>query len=309
MAVAGIAFGGWVTAPAQAATVNDQIAALLTAIDGAPPLDDVTPVVFEDDDFTWVVGADGSNKTSVTAVGDKVSGIIQFKGILAGTPKTNDATIVGKTTPQVSLGAGGVNELTGAFELVVTGFGVSGSGDVVAIMGAPATYTQALSTVSPSAGTVFALFEDPATNFSTAGATRAADVGTAVDGTLWAEVGFTGVGTEYYHITDVADVLAGEGFILSELIEASLNFVTAPPPLPAPWTTDAFIVKNSLGTDLFSDGQLKKISGATAGSKYVRTSDADVVLVYVPLPSASWAGLGLLSALGGAHFWRRRRQA
>jgi hypothetical protein len=313
-AVAGVAFGGWMTAPTQAASVSDAIAALLSAMDPLPnpPLDLIEPIVFEDDDFSFVTKATG-NSLPTLQVGDKVSGILEVQAVRAGSPQGSlFAPGISKTTPSIPIGSGTlVNELTAAFELVVVGGGIDGGGNPFAILGAPAVFTEALAGVAGAVpgSTAIMLFEDSTPDFSTAGATFAADKATAVDGVLWANVGFTGVGSEFYMITDVPDVPTATGTTISEAVEFSLNFISGPPAPSAPWGGIAPHV-NNFGTELYGSGQLKKYgAGSPLLSKYDRNSDIDAVVLYVPLPSAAWAGLGLLSALGGAHFWRRRRQA
>ena len=310
LAAAGIALGGWLAGPTQGAgvlSISDAIASILTA--EAPGV--ILPVVFEDDDFSYVIK--GPNNTGPgLEVGDIVTGILEVQAVRAGSPKNSlFAPGISKTSPSINIGAGTLyNELTAAFELVVTGGGIDSNGNPYALLSSPSSFTEALSGVAGAipGQTAIMIFEDPLQDFNV-GVSRPADKATAVNGVVWANIGFIGVGTEFYKITDVADVPAGQGTTVSEAVEFSLNYIQAPPPPSAPWGGwDA--AKNNFGTDVYAGGVLKKYGpGDPKSAFYDRNSDIDAVVFYVPLPSAAWAGLSLMSAMFGLQAWRRFRQA
>jgi hypothetical protein len=286
---------------ARAASVTAVISDILDAMEGYDGIvDHVNPIVFEDDDFSQLVDMNGNGFGDI---GDVVRGIIDFPNIWAANPQDDlDPRNVGKSailTPSRTLGTGGgvdalPNELTGAFEMEIIGF--SGGS---ALMGPVAVASRTL-LKSLTAGTMIEMFEDPLDNFSAIGVSLAADALTAQNGTLFAELGFTGAGTEWYKISPVG------AFGIDEAIEFALNFTVAPPALLAPWnppTMEPWL--NALGTFTYGFGTLSK--SGTAGTIYDRTSDVDTIILYAPVPAAFGPGAALLGALGV--IYRRRRRA
>jgi hypothetical protein len=286
---------------ARAASVTAVISDILDAMEGYDGIvDHVNPIVFEDDDFSQLVDMNGNGFGDI---GDVVRGIIDFPNIWAANPQDDlDPRNVGKSailTPSRTLGTGGgvdalPNELTGAFEMEIIGF--SGGS---ALMGPVAVASRTL-LKSLTAGTMIEMFEDPLDNFSAIGVSLAADALTGQNGTLFAELGFTGAGTEWYKISPVG------AFGIDEAIEFALNFTVAPPALLAPWnppTMEPWL--NALGTFTYGFGTLSK--SGTAGTIYDRTSDVDTIILYAPVPAAFGPGAALLGALGV--IYRRRRRA
>jgi hypothetical protein len=287
---------------ARAASVTAVISDILDAMEGYDGIvDHVNPIVFEDDDFSQLVDMNGNGFGDI---GDVVRGIIDFPNIWAANPQDDlDPRNVGKSailTPTRTLGTGGgvdalPNELTGAFEMEIIGF--SGGS---ALMGPVPIASGRLLLKSLNAGTMIEMFEDPLDNFSAIGVSLAADALTAQNGTLFAELGFTGAGTEWYKISPVG------AFGIDEAIEFALNFTVAPPALLAPWnppTMEPWL--NALGTFTYGFGTLSK--SGTAGTIYDRTSDVDTIILYAPVPAAFGPGAALLGALGV--IYRRRRRA
>jgi len=253
------------------------------------PADLIRPVVFEDNDFSRLVDVDGDGRPSV---GDKITGIIQIQSLTAGIP-TNTlvaSAINNQIPPNLLLAAGGNNDLSAAYELDIVSFGPGAQIN----LGVPTTYTQALAGLGAlPAGTVIAVYEDTNSNFTSnvSFATDVANATTAGGGaSLFAAIGFSGVGTEFYTIVPVS---AGA---IAETVELSLNFLSG--------ITGFDVTKNSLGTDLYGFGTLS----VTTGSHWDRTSDVDFVVLHtIPTPAAAWAGLVLLGGLGAARLRRSIR--
>ena len=291
LAVAGSLLFG---AQARAVTVTDIISAILDDMEGFDGIvDHVNPIVFEDDDFTELVDVGGPSG-GFGDPGDIVRGIFDLPAIRAGFPQDElDPTKIVKDTPVVSLDVAGL-ELTGAFELVVLGPGpVPGSLALGPVPVASRTLLKSL-----VAGTMIEMFEDPANDYNAGvlGLTLAADAVFAQGGTLFAELGVTGAGTEFYTISGTPG---------SEDIEYALNFTVAPPPLGAPWnppTMEPWL--NSLGTYTYGIGDLETVA---PGKWYQRASDVDTIILYAPVPAAIGPGIALLGVLGLVY--RRRRRA
>ena len=307
--VMAIAVSLLIGAQARAASVTAVISDILDDMEGNDGIvNHVNAIVFEDDDFDVFVDLAGGQMAGPNGVfgdiGDRVLGIIDFPAIWAANPQDDlDPRNVGKSeilTSKRVLGAGGgvdgaANELTGAFELEIIGF----TGGGAAIMG-PAPVASRLLLKSLNPGTMIELFEDVADNFTAAGVSLAADAATAQDGVLFAELGITGTGTEFYHIMPVG------AFGIDEAVEFALNFTVAPPSLIAPWnppTMEPWL--NALGTFTYGFGTLS--SAGTAGTIYDRVSDVDTIILYAPVPAAFGPGAALLGALG--MIYRRRRRA
>jgi hypothetical protein len=282
---------------AQGGTVIDIVDQILQDMDPDPdpPMNNkYNGVVFEDDDWTKFVDSTGSPiATATPGVGDRIIGIFDLPQLFQGAPTgTRNAALIGKTGSSYDIDDEG-RELTGAFELEV--ISIDGSGihldDV-----APGSR---IFLTSMTAGTVYEMFEDTSPDFSAAGSVLATDKATAVDGTLWAEIGFTGSGTEFYTV-----VPTGTG---TENVRFSLNFTVAPPAWTAgsPWLPNhAVITQNTLGTEIYAAGTLD-IAG-TSGKVYDRISDVDAVVIYAPVPAAVWPGIIILCGLGVIRKLRRR---
>jgi hypothetical protein len=283
---------------AQGGTVIDVVDQILQDMDPDPdpPMHQINGVIFEDDDWTMFVDAAGHPISKAPGVGDRIIGIFDLPQLYKGQPtKSRVAPLIGKIDTAYVLADEG-RELTGAFELEVTS--IDGTG---IHFGSVAVASRVfLSSLTP--GTVYELFEDTAQNFSAQGVSLAVDAATAQDGVLWAELGFTGSGTEFYDV-----VPTGPG---KEDITFSLNWTVAPPDwAPAsPWSVDkAVITYNNFGTEAYGSGSLD-IAGTT-GTIYNRTSDVDTVVLYAPVPAAMPAGMVLFAGMAGVAAIRRRLRA
>lgn len=283
-AVAGV---GLMVGSVQAATTTDLVDNIVTSY---PAGTEVRPVVFEDNDYSLLVDVDQSGDLSI---GDIITGIIRIQEISRAVPNANplDPFPVIPTDPQQITAVAGF-ELTAVYELAVVSIGPGGIQ-----LGVPAAYNYALAGLGVPAGTVVSVYEDTNLNFSS-NQGFAADVANASDGTLYANIGFTGVGTEFYTI-----IPAPSGFPFSELVALSLNFTTEPPPIASGYP----ILLNSFGTQIAGQGSLSAM--ATNPSGWDRASDIDFVVMYVPLPASAWTGLTMLAGLGAAGAIRRIRRS
>ena len=295
MAVAGSLVIG---TQARATTVTDIISDILDDMEAGPPVNHINPIVLEDDDFSQLVDV---NANGFGDLGDIVRGIISFPAIWAGNPQDDlDPTNVGKSellTPRRTLANFGI-ELTGVFEMEVIGHFPTAT--IPGLLLGPVLPASRSLLSSMVAGTMIEIYEDSTPDFQ-ATASLAADVVFSQDGTLFAELGDTGAGTEFYKIAPVAGVPG-----ITEAIEFALNFTVKPPPLVSPWnppTMEPWL--NSLGTFTYGFGTLD--TAGTSGTDYQRTSDVDTIILYAPVPAAFGPGIALLGVLG--MLYRRRRRA
>lgn len=261
---------------AQGATVIDVVSGHLAAMDpGAnPPMDQINPIVFEDDDWTDYVDIGPMGPS----VGDVIRGVFDLPSIWEGQPVNSlDVRNISETDNGTDL-KDVPTELTGVFELQLNSI-VSNVQFFVPV----AAGSRLLLPDNTTAGLAIMLYEDPANNFSHTTGSLSGDAATVTDGTPWAKLGFSGSGNEFY---TVAPTLTAGKFVL----EFAMDFLQGPPAPTSPWNQwNAVIKQNDLGTDAYAHGGLNTIQDDV----YEFKSDTDTIVLYAPVPPAVFGGLGL----------------
>lgn len=130
------------------------------------------PVLLSDNSAEYMISGAGDLNAATLDVGDSLRGIFSIDNITG-------------SGPQVAIGTGtAYNELTGLFQVVVTGKTAVGGGRFNFTFGFDSTFGQ-------GAGVVGVLRDDAAQDFARINcATTAACEATATGGSLWATVGF-----------------------------------------------------------------------------------------------------------------------
>ena len=278
--------------PSHGASVIDVVSTILKDMDPDPdpPMNQINPVIYEDDDYTIFADNAGNPAGTPPAVnGDRILGIFDVPKLHRGTPTGISTLPFSAIGPAYVLdtAAYGNLELTGAFELELVNTIVVDPTTTIFQFGPVAPASRVLLS-SNNPNTVYEFFEDTVPpRFVANGVSLAADKVEAQDGTAYAEIGFGGSGTLFYEV--IADA-TNSGF---ESVRFSLNFTAGPPLLTSPWTGFEPIVVNSLGTEIYGFGGLSPISGTC----YDRKSDVDAVVLYAPVPAAVWPGMMMLGGL------------
>lgn len=277
---------------AQGASVTDVVSGHLASMDPDPdpPMNQINPIVFEDDDWTVYV----DNGAPGPSVGDVIMGVFDLPIIWEGQPvgpaalnvrnvsETNNGTVLGNVVHADStIGL----ELTGLFELELKSIVNN-----VQFFAPVAAGSRTLLPDDTTAGLAMMLYEDPADNFSHQTGSLVGDAATVTDGTPWATLGgpFGSADPQFYTVAPTATV----GKLI---VEFAMDFLQGPPAPTSPWNqgslVNAVIKKNNLGTDAYAQGGLNSITDTLGVYDY--KSDTDTVVLYAPVPPAVFGGLGL----------------
>ena len=320
---------------AHAATVQSVMESTLDGMTNPNPTT-VWPLLFDDKDRTLVeditTGTDFFGNTGVTGVsgvvdlvGERIKGILLIQSLDSGA--TVDTTDVFRDTYSngviqswgegqltTSFSGQGV-ELAGAFYLEAVGIATAAAGDTLFGVSAPDGWVKfkavpnsglqtmvndaRSSNVTIESDAAIALFEDTSPDFTTAGWTG--DLPNAVDGSLWATVGFTpgdSTDSDFYYVHSAWDATTTS--YLSNFFAFSLDFLTDTGPAAVTYPGP---IENEFGTTVAGSGTLTEPS--TGG--YVKSSDADFKVLYAPVPAAVYPGMLLLMGLGALRRRMRRK--
>ncbi len=319
MAAGGLfAFAG----PANGASVNDTV---LTGLSAFPPgaviqfdfIDDSRETLVNTDGTVVerVPGSPGSPATFVDAgggvlsettldVGDKLRGIFKASDfrVDSGTEEPFDTsfevTAIFETEVLTKTSLGG-----GAFSFT---FGPSSSF---------ATELAGLGNVSASAadlaGTLVAIFEDQSPDFSVSTGTLAGDEATAIDGSPWAFLGFTGAGLapapgEGWATGSVPtdDITALPPNLLGAFANIAVNRLAISDSLSSSLTIVP-TVSGAFGATPVEFTATTTFQGGSGSTIWPVTDQTTVTFSAIPVPAAFVPGLAMV---GGVFFARRRRE-
>ena len=313
------------------AGLNAQAASVYDAIDNEW-IDEVTPIIFEDNDFGLWIDTDGKGTLNS---GDLIIGIIRIQEISNGGSAvggTNGIRDVPPTTG-TAIGAGtAYNELTAVFGAQITSSSpyTDTTGDSVwslaPISGGSVTFSASLFSglttdwtyTFNTAGNMIDLWEDSGKDFDEN------DPSTAGNGTFSGGLGMTAAASanpnsgsnsagEFWFVEDNSGTPLPDDFQMNLTMTDPLSSSGGFPNLfgwsllPNDITSggDAFLPGSALnfgsGNDMFASGGF--ISG-TGGWTFA--SDGDFKVLFAPLPTAVWPAMLLLGALGLVRRARRK---
>jgi hypothetical protein len=210
-------------------------------------------------------------------------------------------------------------EVTAIFETEVIGKTALGGGLFSFAFGPSASFAAELAglanvtaTAAELAGTMVAVFEDQTPNYSVASGTLAAQTLTAVDGSAWAFLGFTGAGMtaaagEGWLATPVAgdDITALPSNLLGGLANISLNRLAVGHSLSSSLTILPVQI-GAFGPTPVEFTATATFQGQSSNSPSNWPVKDQTTLFFSAIPSPVAIGPGLVM-LGGLFFSRRRR--
>jgi hypothetical protein len=258
------------------------------------------PNTLSDDNRELLVNRAGGETT--IDVGDSILGIITI----------NQLFNTSSSGPILLGGSSGNDELTAVFQILVvskTASAIPGRFDFVfapdpafaADLGAPT-------------GTMVRVFSDPSNNVALDNTTLATSIGSAVDGSLFWNLGFTGAdsapGTGEGWIGEGGDDISV--FVSSGTLVGTSNFAVSRTDLSGLGGGLPLIEQTSIffgtGAEFIGDSTVRGTLGLN--TPWQIASDTTIAVNLIPLPAAAWMALSMLGALGVAgqrHRLRRQR--
>jgi hypothetical protein len=267
------------TATAYGATVNQAIDSVWSA--------DNVPVIFEDDDGSYLIDADASGGASL---GDIVVGVVDVGKIWGGNGSIPPYSIrdIGISPPSEILGFGSANSgLQALLHAQITGFGMDANGTYFtlgAVNGAT-TFADPGSgpaiTVGPfSTGALVQFWEDPTPE----------------------QFNLTDMSVAFANVNEAGSILLGEVGVVTASNFYNIYFSTVTG-LPTGFELNVdFVGVNGFSRQIFKNDLLGDMYGVgeflpAGGSEFAQLSDGDFKIIFAPLPAAVYPGIIAIGAL------------
>jgi hypothetical protein len=258
----------------------------------------VGPNTLSDDNRELLVNRTG--EANIIDVGDSIRGIITINQLF-------NSSSVG---PILLGGSSGNDELTALFQILVvskTPSLIPGRFDFV-FAPDPAFIAEQ----NAPGGTMVRVWTDPANNVALDNTTLANSEASAVDGSLFWNLGFTGAeggpGAGEGWIGEGGDDLSV--FVSSGTLVGTANFAISRTDSSGLGGTLPLIDLNSIffgsGAEFIGDSTVRGTLGLN--TPWQIASDTTIALNLIPLPAAAWMALSMLGALGVAGPLRRFRR-